>query len=275
MRYIETVNPFEAEIRCLQDELYDARYTIISLMPEEVEKILKSYYSCKSTEETYRWADIAAAEIIEFAKILSPEEGSYLSERAYCPLCGDGSNSFYENGFSVPEGLRRHLVGYGNTNQCRVFKAAERLARNYWHDEFSAIEEANAIEKKKRIIQRKKAEILYKTAPNSEPELKDEGIGFGTVPRNDDELAWAENRLVDLGFQIICDANIKSYISEQDSLVVYADPRAKGEIRFTVYKKPLSKNNRKRFWGNSFSLKDNWKNDIRGKYESRVAQAIQ
>ncbi len=133
--------------------------------------------------------------------------------------------------------------------------------------------EPAAVEKQKRIIQRKKTEILYKIAPNRESELIDEGIGFGAVPRNADELAWAENRLVDLGFQISREANIKSYISEQESFVVYADPRAKGEIKFTVNKKPLSKSSRKRFWGNSFSLKDNWKNDIRGKYESRVAQA--
>jgi hypothetical protein len=275
MRYIETVNPYEAEIRRLQDELSHARYTIISLMPEEIEKILTSYYSCKSRQETYGWADIAATEIIEFAEILSPEEGSYFSERAYCPLCKDGSNSYYERGFSVPEGIRRYLVGYGNTHQCRVFEAAQKLARNHWHDEFSAAEKAEAIEKQKRIIQRKKTEILYKIAPIREPELIDEGIGFGTAPRSDDEMAWAENRLVDLGFQISCEANIKSYIKEQESLIVYADPRAKGEIKFTVYKKPLSKSNRKRYWNNSFSLKDNWKNDIRGKYESRVAQAIQ
>ena len=273
MRYLETVNPYETEIRRLQDELYHARYAIISLMPEETEKILTSYYySCKSRQETYRWTDIAAIEIIEFAKILSPEEGSCFSERAYCHLCGDGSNSYYETGFSVPEGLRRHLVGYGNTHQCRVFEAAEKLARNHWHDEFSAAEKAEAIEKQKHTIQRRKTEILYKIAPNREPELIDEG--FGIVPRSDDEMAWAENRLVDLGFQISCETNIKSYINEQESLVVYADPRAKGEIKFTVYKKPLSKSNRKRYWGNSFSLKDNWKNDIRGKYESRVTQAI-
>ena len=253
MRYIETANPYEEKIRRLQDELYQARYTIISLMSEGIEKILTSYYSCESREATYQWKEVAAAEIIEFAKILSPEEGSYFSERAYCPLCGNGSTTFYERGFSVSEGLRRHFVGWGDgANQCRVFNAAERLARNYWHDKFSAVEETEAVEKQKRIIQRKKTEILYKIAPNRESKLIDEGIGFGAVPRNADELAWAENRLVGLGFQISCEANIKSYISEQESFVVYADPRAKGEIKFTVNKKPLSKSSRKRFCSTAF-----------------------
>jgi len=108
--YFEYINPYEEKIKDLQNELDDTRYTVISLMPEEVKKVLRSYYSC-DRKETHLWSDRTAKKIIEFAKILSPEEGSYYSERAYCPLCGDSSSSYDAVGFSIPEGLYRHLVG--------------------------------------------------------------------------------------------------------------------------------------------------------------------
>ncbi|HLM61752.1 MAG TPA: hypothetical protein VK308_13180 [Pyrinomonadaceae bacterium] len=88
---------------------------------------------------------------------------------------------------------------------------------------FEILLKAEAIEKHKRTIQIKKTEILYKTAPKRESELINEGI-FVVVPRNDDEMAWAENHHVDLGFQIGYEANIKSHINEQKNPVVYADP---------------------------------------------------
>ena len=180
-------NPQET-IKCLQDELYEARTTIISLMSEDAQKILESYRWCESRKETYSWQENVAERIIALAKILSPEQGSYLSERAYCPLCGEGSSSPYESGFSIPEGLRRHLVGYGNVQQCKVMEAAKRLAGEYWHDKFDASEKAEQKQKRESIAQRRASETLYRTAPDSEPKLIDEGYFYGGSPRNQSEL---------------------------------------------------------------------------------------
>jgi hypothetical protein len=245
-------------------------------MPDEVEEFLSSFYTCKSRQETYSWDESTAHKIIALAKRITPEEGAYFSNRAYCPLCGRGSSSAFshEAGFSVPEGLRRHLVGWGDRgNQCPVFGAAMSLARDYWHVKFHDQEVAEEAEKQARILERKKTEALYQIAPNEEPELIDERAGYSNSPRNAEEMAWAEERLSELGFQINSEGNVKSYISEMENFVVYADPRSNGEIRFTVYKKPLPKRRRRALWNRSFSLKDNWKHDLRGKYESRLAQA--
>jgi hypothetical protein len=54
-RYPELVNPYEETIKRLEYELYEARRAIISLMPEEVQKILGSYSSCESHADTYSW----------------------------------------------------------------------------------------------------------------------------------------------------------------------------------------------------------------------------
>lgn len=124
--------------------------------------------------------------------------------------------------------------------------------------------------KQARLLERKKTEVLYRTGPNENPQLIDESIGFSATPRNADEPIWAEDRLSGLGFQINFEANVKSYINEQENFVVYTDPRVKGEIEFKVYKKPLPKRSRKRPI-HYFNLKDSWGNDVRGKYESRLA----
>jgi hypothetical protein len=157
-------------------------------------------------------------------------------------------------------------------------EAATNLARDYWHDKFHAAEEAAEAEKQARTAQRKRSEMLFQARPDRDPQLIDEEIGYGATPRNDSELAWAEQRLVDLGFQITSEANVKSYVSEHEDFVVYADPRTKGEITFTVYKKPLPKRGRvpriRKNFLNYFRLMDSWKNDIREKYEARLAKAI-
>ncbi|HEY0006384.1 MAG TPA: hypothetical protein VGB17_16500 [Pyrinomonadaceae bacterium] len=188
MRHFEIVDLYE-ENRRLQNELYHARYNIIDLMSKEVKELLHSFHSCKSREETYIGEHSAAETIISLAKRIPPKEGAYFSHRAYCPLCGDGSSSPYASGFSIPEGLRRHLVGWGNNrNQCPVFGAAMSLARDYWYEQFHEQEEAKAAEKAAHILERRKTETLYNTAPNEKPELIDENI-YHDAPRNDDELA--------------------------------------------------------------------------------------
>ena len=40
---------------------------------------------------------------------------------AACPLCGSTPQSYYSNqGYTHPEGLKRHLEGYGNMMQCLI-----------------------------------------------------------------------------------------------------------------------------------------------------------
>jgi len=83
-------------------------------------------------------------------------------------------------------------------------------------------------------------------------------------------MIWAEVCLASLGFETRIEKNVKSYISESDNFVVYADPRASGGIEFRAYMKRPARNEPTY---RSFMLKDNWKNDILGKYECRLTQA--
>jgi len=165
----------EELISSLQDQLYRARRSIISLVTEEAQKILWGYVDCESQSDAHRWRNIAAREIIKLAEPL-PSELFHSSNRAYCPLCKDGALVLYESGFKLPEGLRRHLIGWGNeNNQCIVFGAAMNLARDHWGDRFreKQAEGAASIARERR-----RSETLYKIDPNKSPVLIDEGIPF-------------------------------------------------------------------------------------------------
>lgn len=146
-----------------------------------------------------------------------------------------------------------------------MFDIVRRMADEEWDEKFFEVEQ----QEKARIKERKKTEILYKTGPNEEPQLLDEGFSILDRPRTVEELAWAEARLAKLGFVIVTEDRIRSYVDERHQFVVYANPRDYGQISFTAYAKPLRK--RGHNWPvSSFILFDRWKNDLRGKYEARL-----
>lgn len=124
----------EPEVWRLREELYMARETIIMLMGSEISDILMSYHYCSSEQECWDWRDVAADKIVQFAQLRPPQEmGDYdgLCSRAVCPLCGGSSANRYIRGFAFTEGLLRHLLGSYNVHQCRVFGAADAMAREY------------------------------------------------------------------------------------------------------------------------------------------------
>jgi hypothetical protein len=274
-------NPFQSyvdEIERLKNDLFEARYTILNLMPEKIENLLKGYYQVKSRQEGYTWEHEVTEQIIAEAKILSKEEGSFWRERACCPLCGRGSNGPYDRGFALPEGLRRHLTGWGNASRCEVMEAAFRLARDHWHRSFYEKEEFEKKEKQYLLIERRKAETVYLVDLYAEPCLLEEGIyTYDGRIRNEDELFWAENRLHELGVKSSTEGNVKKYLDEHADYLVLADPRVNGKILFKIYRKPLIKKGKDslgRPLYQSFCMQDAWKNDLPAKYALRVKECI-
>lgn len=115
----------------LRGDLWMLRHDLIQLLPYELVKILGSYGNCLESKTTYKWLDEVAEEIIAYVESLEPAVSEWGS-REKCPLCGRGANSSYQEGFAFPEGMRRHLVGYGSVHQCLFTAAAGHLARDYW-----------------------------------------------------------------------------------------------------------------------------------------------
>ena len=59
-----------------------------------------------------------------------PDTTNYRLE-AVCPLCGAVPETVYARGFAYPEGLKRHLEGYGNMRQCLITSLLWELGLHY------------------------------------------------------------------------------------------------------------------------------------------------
>jgi len=172
----------------------------------------------------------------------------------------------YEDGFSLPEGLRRHLDGYGNVHRCEVLQAAFELA---WDDLRDTLDEADRAER--QIAQaRRDSEVLYRIGPD-ELRLSDEFL-FGEA-RGPEALVWAEERLASLGFNPSVDGRVRSYCMQDGDVSIYADPRPAGKIEFRVYRTAAGRKRRAPHYA-SFHILDGWKNDLMRKYRRGLDEAV-
>ena len=102
----------ENKIRKLENHLYDARQVIVSLMPPKVNEIAQDYFWIQTRADAYEWIEKLIEATIEIAWSLA-EKTRYSEARADCPLCKRGSLGPYAEGFLLPGGLRKHLLGGG------------------------------------------------------------------------------------------------------------------------------------------------------------------
>lgn len=128
---IQTLESRETEfIRSTQREIEQLRMTILHLSPKQFHDVLSSYTACESRDD---WEERATTEIIQKTiPITKTPDSDYNGLRAYCPLCGAGRNDAYGQppGYAYPEGLRRHLLGWGTARRCPVVGAVIGLATN-------------------------------------------------------------------------------------------------------------------------------------------------
>jgi hypothetical protein len=130
-------------------------------------------------------------------------------------------------------------------------------------------------EKRQAFPVRRKTETTYQVRFEHAPLLIDEDLSYG-APRTPEELVWAEQRLAEIGFRAKSVVRVKSYVVERGEWVVYADPRAKGRIDFTAYRKPLPQIRRRPRNENigTFQLQDSVERDIQSYYEKQLTEAI-
>ena len=244
-----------------------------SKMPEDSCRLLTSYRECETREDSWDWLDRVAEMVVDMAQPLPETVESWDGERGMCPLCGGGSDSYYEQGFKLPEGLRRHLVGYGRTRQCVFTETAHKLALDDWFERFHEAEENQRVEHENKRQQRRSTETTYQVDPFGPPKLLEEDVHSVEGARTSEQMLLATMRLEELGLEKRFSSNVEAWVDERPDWIVYADPRTSGRIDFTVWKKPLPKRRPVRSYNyriQSFYLLDSWKNDLKKKYESRL-----
>jgi hypothetical protein len=132
----------ESRFRELEWELYRARSLILhNLIPPQMSAILTDHHEITSLEAMSEWYHDAVERII--AQVHEPEDEDgddwedgpdlhafHVEQRIPCPLCRQSNRSFYPQGFSLPEGLRRHLHGSHNSRHCPVMEQVMGLVRD-------------------------------------------------------------------------------------------------------------------------------------------------
>ena len=118
-------------------------WEIISLSRLNIFRIVFIESGNYKTDEIWEWREKFFDTVIKSAKPLEgevrleiklPYEEGSITNRAYCPLCGRDTESIgLGEGWKLPEGLKRHLKGYGNMNQCVI--AREALDYGEWEIE--------------------------------------------------------------------------------------------------------------------------------------------
>jgi hypothetical protein len=129
----------EELIRRLKSEVGMLTRMVTAKLPQQIQEILGSHRDCEDRASVFRWMDGAIEKLIDLSdKRPSSEMGEYMGtgERAYCALCGGGSQGPYPpEGFAWPEGLRRHLAGTYNSRQCELMMVIKNDAIDDTEDE--------------------------------------------------------------------------------------------------------------------------------------------
>ena len=267
----------EDRIRRLEEELYRTRYAVVTLLPRAIQEIAKDYHNITTRTEAHNWLERLVEAVIELAWPIA-EANSYSGRRADCPLCKRGTLGPYAEGFLLPGGLRKHLLGEGNAYPCEVLTPVRELAADYWQPRVLEVEAREKAARETEKEERRQREDVFQTDPRSKPQLRDESL-WGAEPRDDESLAWAIERLRQLGFAEQRDGRVLQFTKDYGEIIVYADPREEGRLNFSVFRREQTAipKSRRRWTPDhaGFHLLDSWRKDLTKKVDERVQGARQ
>jgi hypothetical protein len=124
MRQILWRASLNSQSQSLAEEHHESlKYTIFDLLRVVVgEEALPESWHDLTRESFHTWLS-GFFDLVQERALLTVNE----QDRAPCPLCHDtpSGNWAYSDtsGWLLPEGLKRHLTGYGNTSECSVIRA--------------------------------------------------------------------------------------------------------------------------------------------------------
>ncbi len=159
--------PEDERVRRLEGELYLARRDIVELMPDAIAGLMRDYHGCRTREDHYAWEKRGGEAAIDLAE--PDPAASHWQPRARCPLCRGGSSGPYDISFTIPEGLRRHLEGFGNVRQCPRTRAAFSIAHDALEGDFVEADCDAAAQTE----QRRRTERVYDVGPRKPGMLLD------------------------------------------------------------------------------------------------------
>lgn len=128
----------DARIQALANELEETRERLIKLAAPEFADVLNPPRSISNGAEAFAWFEAAMNQVLRSAEIVCQDQRSAFMDqrdRAFCPLCnGDrrGSKPWDARGYVLSTGLKRHLMGEGNSPMCKVASIVLEQAHHRW-----------------------------------------------------------------------------------------------------------------------------------------------
>lgn len=115
-------NRQDEELKAAQEDLRLARQAVLSLLDKDLSDVARDMFRITSEDELDDCEKRLIGAAMRKAEVLPPDAYASASspDRAYCPLCREGSLAPYQSGFALPSGLRQHLMGEGNARRCAV-----------------------------------------------------------------------------------------------------------------------------------------------------------
>lgn len=114
----------------LQEVVWQAVHVVLELVPERYTGQLWRISEADQPLEAWKLQEQLAAEIIADLQEENAERWQREWEpRARCPLCKRSSSAPYAEGFKVPAGIEKHLLGMGNAHMCSVLELLRRYRR--------------------------------------------------------------------------------------------------------------------------------------------------
>lgn len=115
----------------LKKQLEITRQALITLLPKKVASTAEDFLHNYSAHDRDTALTDFVAKLIDHATLSAfPDAGCMNEVRAYCPLCGEGSQGPYEEGYRIPGGMARHLYGRHNCHQCHIMTVLVEMAKD-------------------------------------------------------------------------------------------------------------------------------------------------
>lgn len=161
-------------------------------------------------------------------------------------------------------------------------EVARDMARAHFNSKFAEAEAAAEKASQDRRAERLATERLYLIDPNLPAVLIDESEWASRPNRKLDGegpagIGWAEERLLELGFERVVDGRIHSFVkrhqNSKGTFLAYADPRTPGEICVRVFGLTPKGNPSKKV-STTVAIRDSWKNDLAVKLAERIDQSV-
>jgi hypothetical protein len=127
------------QVAARDDQLFSVRHAFLEVLPGELYLLASKVISLKEDDRLWEFLHEVVVATVALGERILAEQGPAdvlfdNPDRVPCPLCGRVPDGPYPSpGFTVPEGLTRHLEGRHPARECVVMEVLREWGREVIH----------------------------------------------------------------------------------------------------------------------------------------------